>query len=192
LASRNDDDVQLTRNAITMYAAALDACPNNHLAANELGVLVCRTGRANEAAALFKQSINFAPSAVAYHNLAIAQQRSGLLGQAAANEFESQRLAALERARGDVSRRAGVQWVTPEEMARASQPIHRAPTLPGQQPAMAPQQAPPAKSAWQRVVDSTRAIPLPGRGAKEDLGPMPSERIARPSMTGTGSQSQWR
>jgi tetratricopeptide (TPR) repeat protein len=192
LAARNDDEVQLTRNAITMYAAALDACPNNHLAANELGVLICRSGRANEAAALFKQSINFAPSAVAYHNLAIAQQRSGLLGQAAANELESQRLAALERARGDVSRRAGVHWVTPEEMARASQPIHRAPTMPVQQPAMAPQQAPPAKSTWQRVVDSTRAIPLPGRGAKEDLGPMPSERIARPSMTGTGNQSQWR
>jgi tetratricopeptide (TPR) repeat protein len=125
LAERKDDDVQFTRSAMTMYSAALEACPDNHLAANELGVLVCRAGRAEEAAALFEQTINFAPSAVAYHNLAVAQHRFGLYGQAAANEAESQRLAALERSRGEVSRRAGVRWVSPREMARASQPVNR-------------------------------------------------------------------
>jgi tetratricopeptide (TPR) repeat protein len=189
LAERNDDDVQLTRSAMTMYSAALAACPNNHLAANELGVLVCRNGRAEEAAALFMQTINFAPSAVAYHNLAIAQQRSGRLAEAAANEMESQRLAAMERERGDFSRRAGVRWVTPQEMARASQPVNRTPAM-AVQPE--PPQPPPTKSTWRRVVESTKALPFRGGRANEDLGPMPSERVARPIGTGPGNQSQWR
>jgi hypothetical protein len=189
LAARNDDDVQLTRSAMTMYSAAVGACPNNHLAANELGVLVCRSGRAEEAAALFMQTINFAPTAVAYHNLAIAQQRCGLLGQASANEMESQRLAAMERARGDVSRRAGVRWVTPQEMARSSQPVQRAPAT-AVQP-VAPPAAPP-KSAWQRVVDSTKALPLPGGRAKDDLGPVEADRVARPMEMGGGNRTQWR
>jgi len=185
LAQRNDDDVQLTRGAMAMYSAALAACPNNHLAANELGVLVCRAGRADEAAALFEQTINFAPSAIAYHNLAMAQQRIGLVGPAAANEAESQRLAALERSRGEVSRRAGVQWVTPDEMARALQPINR--TATGGQP-VAP---PPAKSTWKRMVESTKSLPLPGSGrAKENLGPVQSERVAQPM--GAPGQGQWR
>jgi tetratricopeptide (TPR) repeat protein len=189
LAERKDDDVQLSRSAMTMYAAALGACPNNHLAANELGVLVCRNGQAEEAAALFMQAINFAPSAVAYHNLAIAQQRSGQPATAAANEMESQRLAALERARGDVSRRAGVRWVTPQEMARASQPVNRTSA------AVAQPQAPPpptTKSTWQRVTESTKALPFPGRRTKEDLGPVQGERVARPMGTGPGNQNQWR
>jgi hypothetical protein len=185
LAQRNDDDVQLTRGAMTMYSAALSACPNNHLAANELGVLVCRAGRADEAAALFEQTINFAPSAIAYHNLAMAQQRIGLVGPAAANEIESQRLAAFERSRGEVSRRVGVQWVTPEEMARASQPINR--TATGGQPVTPP----PAKSTWKRVVESTKSLPLPGgKRADENLGPVQGERVARPM--GAPNQGQWR
>jgi tetratricopeptide (TPR) repeat protein len=191
LAARKDEDVQHSRTAMTMYSAALDACPNNHLAANELGVLVCRSGRADEAAALFKQAIDFAPSAVAYHNLAIAQQRGGRKAEAAANELESQRLAAQERARGDVSRRAGVRWVTPEEMARASQPIHRTAT-PGPLPAPQSPGTPPEKSPWRRVVDSARSLPLPGGQAKDELGPMPVERVARPMGMDAGSQRQWR
>jgi tetratricopeptide (TPR) repeat protein len=122
LAAQSDDDAEQIRAATTMYAASLAACPDNHLASNELGVLVCRAGRVQEATELFQQAINFAPTATAYHNLAMAQQRMGMHSQSAANEQEAVRLAALERARGDVSRRAGVRWVAPEELARTSQP----------------------------------------------------------------------
>ncbi len=122
LAERHDDDVQLTRGAMTMYSAAIDACPNNHLAANELGVLLCRTGHPAEAVHQFERTIDFAPNATAYHNLAVAQQKLGMSGQATANEQESQRLAAVERSSGGISRRAGVQWVSPAEMARVTQP----------------------------------------------------------------------
>ena len=122
LAERRDDDVQLTRSAMTMYSASLDACPDNHMAANELGVLLCRTGHAAEAVDRFTRAIDLAPTATAYHNLAVAQQKLGMAGQAAANEQESQRMAALDRSTGAVSRRAGVQWVSPAEMARVTQP----------------------------------------------------------------------
>jgi tetratricopeptide (TPR) repeat protein len=129
LAERRDDDVQYTRDAMTMYSAALDACPENHLAANELGVVLCRTGHAAESIRHFERTIDRAPSATAYHNLAVAQQKLGMSGQAAANEQEAQRLAAIERSSGVISRRAGVQWVTPAEMARVSQPAAPTPVI---------------------------------------------------------------
>jgi tetratricopeptide (TPR) repeat protein len=187
LASENDDDLKFARNAMTMYGAALAACPNNHLAANELGVLVCRGGHADEAVALFQQAIDFAPSAVAYHNLAKAQQKLGLVAEAAANEGEAQRLAALERQRGTASRNAGVRWVSPEEMARVTQPVDR--TTPS--PVVSPPSQPPEKSTWQRVVDSTKSL-RPGGNGNDELGPVQAERVARPMQTGPEKQLRWR
>jgi tetratricopeptide (TPR) repeat protein len=133
LAERRDDDVQLTRSAMTMYSAALATCPDNHMAANELGVLMCRTGHPEDAVKRFERTIDLAPSATAYHNLAVAQQKLGIQGPAAANEQEAQRLAALERSVGAVSKRAGIQWVSPADMARVSQqPATPAPAMPEQ------------------------------------------------------------
>ena len=60
--------------------------------------------------------------------LAVAQQKLNLPADAAANEMESQRLASIERATGAASRRAGIEWVTPDELARVSQPAALAPT----------------------------------------------------------------
>jgi tetratricopeptide (TPR) repeat protein len=138
LAERRDDDVQFTRGAMTMYSAALATCPDNHMAANELGVLLCRTGHPEEAVKRFQRTIDLAPSATAYHNLAVAQQKLGMQGPAAANEQEAQRLAALERAAGAVSKRAGIQWVSPADMARVTQqPETSAPAAPVPAPATA-------------------------------------------------------
>lgn len=128
LAERRDDDVTCVRGAMTMYCAALDACPTNNLAANELGVLQCRTGHPAEAIENFERALTIAPSATAYHNLAIAQQKVGKQLESAISEQESQRLAAWDRANGAISRRAGVQWVSPAEMARVPQPAMLGPT----------------------------------------------------------------
>jgi hypothetical protein len=152
LAQRGNGDPALVRCALTMYSAALATCPTNHLAANELGVLLVRDGRADEAARLFERTIDLAPSATAYHNLAIAQTKLGFVGEAAANEQESQRLAAQERAVGAVSRRAGVEWVTPEQMSGVAQP-GLTPTA-----GMPPQ----PKSRWQKTVDMAKSLPLVG------------------------------
>jgi hypothetical protein len=121
------------------------------LASNELGVLLVREGQADEAARLFERTIDLAPSATAYRNLAVAQGRLGFHGEAAANEQESQRLAALERASGAVSKRAGVEWVTATQMADVAQP------------ALVPTAAVPQrrKSPWQKMGDIARSLPLP-------------------------------
>jgi tetratricopeptide (TPR) repeat protein len=149
LAERRDDDVQLTRSAMTMYSAALATCPDNHMAANELGVLMCRTGHPEKAVKRFERTIDLAPSATAYHNLAIAQQKLGIQGPAAANEQEAQRLATLERSVGAVSKRAGIQWVSPAEMARVSQqPATPAPAMPEQ----------PAPTTASRATVTNRSI----------------------------------
>ncbi len=146
LAERHDDDVQYTRGAMTMYAAALGACPDNSLAANELGVMLCRAGHPAEAVHKFEQAIDLAPNATAFHNLAVAQRKLGFAGQAAANEQESQRLAALDRSRGAISRRAGVHWVSPAELARMTPPAMLAPTTPVSATAARPETS--GKTQW--------------------------------------------
>ena len=153
LARRGSSDPVLVRSATTMYSAALAACPGNCLAANELGVLLVREGRADEAARLFERTIDMAPSATAYHNLAVAQGKLGFHGEAAANEQQSQRLAAMERATGAVSRRAGVEWVSPAEMSGVAPPA-LTPTA----------QVPPPrpKSPWQKTVALAKSLPLVG------------------------------
>jgi hypothetical protein len=78
--------------------------------------------------------------------LAVAQQKLGMTGQAAANEQESQRIAALDRSTGAVSRRAGVQWVSPAEMARVSQPVAPSPTV--QSPTTAARPTIPGQFQW--------------------------------------------
>lgn len=146
LAERQDDDVQCVRGAMTMYAAALDACPENNMAANELGVLMCRTGHPAEAIEHFERAITIAPSAITYHNLAVAQQKVGQPADAAANEQESQRLAAWERSVGAVSQRAGIEWVSPAELARVTQPAGLSQT--STVPATATRPPAPIQTRW--------------------------------------------
>jgi tetratricopeptide (TPR) repeat protein len=160
LAELGDDDVQHVRTAMVMFSAALAARPDNHLAANELGVLLCRNGRPVEAARQFERTIDFAPSATAYHNLAVAQRKLGMQGPATANEQESQRLAAWERNTGAVSRRAGVAWVAPADMARVAQPGPLTPK------AVVPEE--PQKSPWRKTFELAKSLPLPGVGHRKD------------------------
>ena len=152
LAELTDDDVQHMRTATAMFSAALAARPDNHLAANELGVLLCKSGRPAEAARLFERAIDFAPSATAYHNLAVAQRKLGMQGQSAANEQESQRLAAGERAAGAVSQRVGVRWVAPADMARAA---------PSPLTGNAAVAEAPRKWPWKKTLDAARSLHLP-------------------------------
>jgi tetratricopeptide (TPR) repeat protein len=200
LAQQNDDDVLFLQRAMAMYTAALAARPDNHLALNELGVLLCRSGRAAEAASLFQRTIDAAPSALAYHNLAVAQQRLGLGGQATANEQESQRLAAWERTTGVVSRRAGVEWISPDQMTRVAQPApltQASYNAAGHIPPSAQQHleaAAPEKSPWQRVADFGRSLSLPGLDSTKNLRNVyPETRLARPlAPPPTSGQNAWR
>jgi hypothetical protein len=156
------------------------------MAANELGVLLCRNGRPEEAARLFEQANDQAPSATAYHNLAVAQEKLGYTSQAAANQQEADRLAAWERATGAVSRRAGVEWVPASQFAQ----VAPAPGLPTAQNAPAPipyTAAPtPPKSPLQRVAAMAKSISLPGSGTPDKTpNAHPAPRPDAPSPTAT-------
>jgi tetratricopeptide (TPR) repeat protein len=157
MAERRDDDVECVRSATTMYAAALAACPENHLAANELGVMLCKAGRSKEAVDQFQRTIDASPTATAYHNLAVAQQKAGLREAAAANELQSQRLAAWERSTNAVSRRAQIEWMSPAEMAAVGQPNQWEPS-----PSSALNRAAPAHGSAAPVNDTaTRPLIFP-------------------------------
>jgi tetratricopeptide (TPR) repeat protein len=187
LAAQSDADVEQTRTATTMYAAALDACPDNHLAANELGVLICRAGRPQEAVRLFQRAIDVSPSATAYHNLAMAQRRSGMHGESTANEQESQRLAAWERSQGDISRRAGVRWVATEDLARVSQPnawTVAAANSPA--PQATPDQPSPGKFSISKVFSRSDSD-----DSNQALQPASYPQVSRPVGHAAG-QRRWR
>ncbi len=189
LAVRNGDDMLESRNAMTMYAAALAACPSNHLAANELGVLLCRSGHTADAARLFEQAIDGSPSATSYHNLATAQRQLGLGGQARANQKESDRLATIDRSNGAISRKAGIEWVSPDAMSQvAVAPTPAVPVAEQGAPAIVPaaplasSTAPtspttgPAKTVWEKATEIAKSLPLPGiasndNGRAEPAGP---------------------
>jgi hypothetical protein len=162
LADQNGSNASSTQFAITMHSAALAACPANPMAANELGVLLCRNGHAAEAAALFRRTIDVAPSAVAYHNLAVAEEKMGMHAQATANARESERLAAWERAGGSASKRAGVMWVTPQELARVSPPpVPAVPLAPAAGTPINPSPTvgpPPERSPWRKAIDMAKSL----------------------------------
>ena len=190
LAERNDDDTQLTQRAPPRCTLQRRARPDNHLAANELGVLLCRNGRIVEAVPLFMRTIDAAPSSLAYHNLAVAQCKLGLQGQAAANERESQRLATRERATGAVSQREGITWVSAKEMARVAQPASLAPAISAARPPTHPASVhnavsppPPDKSPWQRTVDLAKSFSGRGNQSTKPMHGHDSQtRVARPFM----------
>jgi tetratricopeptide (TPR) repeat protein len=120
LAHDADDELRQQRKAMAMFRAALVAGPENHLAANEIGVLLARSGHPAEAAGMFRQAIDLAPLSGSYHNLATVERKLGQFEQANANAQYAEQLAARDRASGAVSRAKGVQWVAPQDLARAS------------------------------------------------------------------------
>lgn len=123
LAHDSDDELRQQRKAMAMFHASLVAGPGNHLAANEVGVLLARGGRPAEAADMFRRAIDLAPTSSSYHNLAMVERKLGQIAQADANARYAELLASRDRAAGAISRSKGIQWVAPQEMDRvASEP----------------------------------------------------------------------
>lgn len=194
LALESDGNLRHQHKAMTMFLASLATAPDNHLAANEAGVLLSRGGHHGEAAAMFRRAIDVAPMSTSYHNLAVVEQKLGRHAEAVANQRYAEQLAARDRATGGVSRRQGVTWVTPDELARVAQPLPLPPAqvhpqMAGRMQAAATppgaRQAPP-RSAWQKTVELAKSLPLPGKSASSGAAPV---HVAQPNLT-TGPQ--WR
>ena len=123
LARDADGELQQERKALVMFLASLDAGPGNHLAANEIGVLLSRAGQPAAASEMFRRAIDIAPTSTGYHNLAVTDRTLGYHEQAAANERYAMQLTQLDRTAGAASRAKGVQWVAPQELSRVAQPM---------------------------------------------------------------------
>lgn len=103
------------RKSTVLFQAAVDAHAKNYLAANELGVGLARAGRIEQAAAVLRTAAS-QPGAIAtvHANLAAVERRLGNEPIALAAMQASQALAASEQTAGEVSRRHGIEWVSPE------------------------------------------------------------------------------
>lgn len=110
--------------AMVFFQAALIAAPRNYIASNELGVLLARAGRYQEATAAFQHSLAVHKTAEVWRNLALTCEQLGDMGaahQAAAEviALRSERQAWQNRLAGGKAR---VQWVEPEVFAGQTSP----------------------------------------------------------------------
>ncbi|MCO6456572.1 MAG: hypothetical protein J5I93_14840 [Pirellulaceae bacterium] len=105
--------------AIACYDAALGIDSRNHLAANELGVLLARCGRLPAARDALRQAVAHGGGSESWHNLAVVHERLG--------EVE---LAAQARRQSELARRppespgtqSDVTWVEAEVFAGRTSP----------------------------------------------------------------------
>ena len=153
-------DTTATRKSTVMFQAAVDANPQNYLAANELGVRLAAAGRYERASHVLRTAAQ-QPGAIAlvHANLAAVEQRLGRQQAAVAAQHQSERLAHDEHVAGEVSRRHGVQWVSPDAFRTAPR-AGAAPVTPAA-PAMAaaPQpQGPPAEGGWSSFVRTAKRV----------------------------------
>ena len=101
-----------------MHYAALDCNPQNHLSSNELGVLMARNGRLEEARDLFRDSLVVKQVPETWQNLAMVHEKLAQLSEGGAAQ-ENFKLAQMANDEYAVSLQnspapARVQWVSPD------------------------------------------------------------------------------
>jgi tetratricopeptide (TPR) repeat protein len=105
--------------AMVFHQAALAIDGNNHLAANELGVLLARYGQLENARLLLQHSVQIKPEVESWHNLAVVHRRLGEIELA--RQADRQRELLAQKA-GGRSGSAGdlVRWVDPQTFAASA------------------------------------------------------------------------
>ncbi len=170
-----EDRVADEQLSLAMYRAAVLAHEANHLAANELGVGLAKVGRYDKAAIALGQSIAYGGGSTVHLNLAHVQHKLGDDRSAAATAQQAERLAMRERAAGEFSRQRGVEWVTPDQLARQTTgagsptpPRADATTTAPPRTAAAPEQSEP--SAWDNMKRAARRVVV---GQPRPVAPAP-------------------
>ena len=63
--------------AIVFYQAALMVCPQNFMAANDLGVMFARNGNYDDARKMLEYSLSLNKQSTVWHNLAVVYESLG-------------------------------------------------------------------------------------------------------------------
>lgn len=106
--------------AMVFYQSALLVNPRHYLASNDLGVLLARAGRFEDARAALEHSAGLSRQWETWHNLARVYRQ---LGQLPCAQYAEQQVAAIRR---ELAQRSGggrgssglVQWVDPAQFAQ--------------------------------------------------------------------------
>ncbi|MBN1395726.1 MAG: tetratricopeptide repeat protein [Pirellulales bacterium] len=109
--------------AVVFYQAALLVFPENYLAANDLGVLLARSGKYSSAKKMFEYSLAFCRQSATWRNLAVVCRQLGEEDSALRAESEAAWIEQVEIARrneASVAGNAPVRWVDPRTMAQTS------------------------------------------------------------------------
>lgn len=106
--------------AMAFHQVALIIDPTNHLAANELGVLLARFGKFPEARSVLQHAIALRPLPETWQNLSIVHRELGeasLAAQSLANwQFATQQVQQQNPER-NTAEESMVKWVPPQEFA---------------------------------------------------------------------------
>jgi len=101
--------------AMVFYQAALNVWPGNYMAANDLGVLLARGGRWEDAVSVLEYARQIQPNPVVLANLAKLYRQKGLTAQASQLLAQASPPLPLGRESHD-SRAQTVAWVPPEAL----------------------------------------------------------------------------
>jgi Flp pilus assembly protein TadD len=121
--------------AIVFYQAALLVCPQNFMAANDLGVMLARNGNYEDARKMLEYSLSLNKQSTVWHNLAVVYEHLGRGDQT--RQAQQQAFIALqmeEARRQNMPLGAGdkVSWVDENAFAQAYNPSRDLQSLPGQ------------------------------------------------------------
>lgn len=123
VASRPDESVRAAQpKSMTFFQAALLVNPQNYMASNDLGVLLARASRYEDARVALEHSVSIRSTSAGWHNLATVYQRLGqpALAQSAFQVAERARSKEASRTRRVGGR--SVQWVDANRFAETYSP----------------------------------------------------------------------
>ena len=163
--------------AMVFYQAALLAYSENSLAANDLGVLLARCGRSNDARAMLEHGLALHPQSTGWRNLVVVY---GQLGQTALAERavrQAERLRRQELARrqkSPASVTGAVQWVDPQTFAQSStsplNPRDIAPMMPAVKPHVANTPVAKPQAAGRAAPNVVWPAPTPAAASRMSRG----------------------
>jgi len=107
--------------AVAFYQAALTVFPENYMASNDLGVLLARGGRMDDARAMLEHSVAARPQSENWRNLAVVYRQLGHTVQGERAAVESARWGAIEASRRQSlvgAARDRAQWLDPATFAQ--------------------------------------------------------------------------